>query len=73
MSHPFEFLQKREDLSGCCRNLLNLDVKRTRHDTLKATCRKCGRGHIRLHASGAVMGMMSRMEPHPSGLLVPRA
>jgi hypothetical protein len=52
--------------------MLNLDAKQTHYDTLKATCRKCGRIHTRMKASGAVMGMMSKMEPHPSGLLVPK-
>jgi hypothetical protein len=52
--------------------MLNLDAKQTHYDTLKATCRKCGRVHTRVKASGAVMGMMSRMEKRESGLLVPK-
>jgi hypothetical protein len=52
--------------------MLNLDAKQTHYDTLKATCRKCGRVHTRVKASGAVMGMMSRMEKRESGLFVPK-
>lgn len=74
MPNPFLHLQKRTDLLDCCRNMLNLDVRQAAHLTLKATCRKCGRGHVKMKAERLEVALrgMGPMEQRPSGLLVPK-
>jgi hypothetical protein len=50
--HPFLHLQKRQDLSDCCRNLLNLFVQQIGAGLWRAQCGKCGRKHTKMYAEG---------------------
>ena len=57
--HPFAYLAKRADVMRCCAQTSNLDVKRVAPDRLRATCLRCGRGHVLLRADPGSMGMFA--------------
>jgi hypothetical protein len=46
--HPFLYLQQRNDIKECCKNMLNLRVAKTGPSVLKAACMRCGGEHIKL-------------------------
>lgn len=52
----FWFLRLRADVLKCCGNPDNLDVVKFPNNSLKATCKKCGRAHRTVIAEPGIFG-----------------
>lgn len=73
--HPFAYLRERVDVNDCCRNAHNLDVGDAYPGVLRARCRVCGRGHVKMVARGFLMSnllrAMGEVRQTEGGLIVP--